>query len=59
MDEKILEEMVLQLAAISGQMNKLTERVEKYVADLEEFAQRFEEVIENLETNGASTGRTT
>ena len=51
MDEitKILEAIVAQLGQISAAQNRLTERVEKYVSDLEEFSQRFEEVVEQLE----------
>ena len=55
MDDKILA-IIAQLAQINTQLNtlivastSLSGRVEKYVADLEEFAQRFEEVVDQLE----------
>lgn len=46
--DSILPAAVTQLAQINVTMTKLTERVEQYAADLEEFSERFEEAVEQM-----------
>ena len=48
MDEALLA-IVAQLAQITAAQNRLTERLDKFIVDLSEFSERFEDVIENLE----------
>lgn len=49
--EEILKAIQAQLASIEASLTKvgpLAERVDKFVADLAEFSERFEEVVQQL-----------
>lgn len=58
MDEKLLEAIVAQLGSIAGNLAALSsrvattfERVDKFAADLEDFAQRFDEAVTQMEND--------
>lgn len=48
-DEKVLEGILMQLGQIVISMQRLTDAVESYNADLKEFAERFDETMVRLE----------
>lgn len=48
-DTKLLEALVMQLGQINANLVQLTDRVDKFVFDLNEFSERFEEVVGQLE----------
>ena len=49
MNEKFQEAILLALAGIEAKRDKLSNRVEKNITDLEEFGVRFDEVVTQLE----------
>lgn len=49
MDEKTLEAILLALGRIEDRLNTLTIAVDKNIADLAEFSERFDEVVTQLE----------
>ena len=49
MNEKFQEAILLALAGIEAKLDKLSNRVEKNITDLEEFGVRFDEVVTQLE----------
>ena len=49
MDEKFQEVILLALASMEAKLDKLSDRVEKNITDLEEFGVRFDEVVTQLE----------
>ena len=49
MDEKVLEAILMQLARLNKSVEHLTDKVERFVVDLGEFSERFDEVVTQLE----------
>lgn len=49
MNEKLLEGILMQLGQLNATMTDLATKVEKYAFDLNEFSDRFEEVVTQLE----------
>lgn len=49
MDEKVLEAILVQLARLNKSVEHLTDKVERFVVDLGEFSERFDEVVTQLE----------
>lgn len=49
MDEKVVEAILIQLAQISAEQKTILETVSKITADFQEFAERFDEVVTQLE----------
>jgi hypothetical protein len=50
MDEKILTDIVMQLAQINITLNRLVERIDGFTTDLSDFSDRFEEVVLQMES---------
>lgn len=49
MDEKLLEAILVQLAQFSKKQDFLIERVDRFLVDLNEFSERFEEIVQGME----------
>ena len=49
MDEKLLEGILIQLGAVNGSLENLANRLDKFIVDLSEFSERFEEVMDKIE----------
>ena len=49
MTDRLLEEILVQLGTMNDQLTSIEGRLERYTADLSDFSERFEEVIERLE----------